>query len=225
MEQFSLQEYLENPQRKIVTRNGDKIRIICTDKKSTGYPIVALLEYSDENTTNKEAVMFYNEKGKINLCNNNVDLFFATEDEEKNDTSTTTAKITQGETSMKPFKLIEYLKKPQKKIITRDGRSARIICMNRDGLNTKPIVALITLPNRDEVIRTYWEDGVETRGQKDNPYDLFFVTEKKTKWLNIYTDNDENPIAGCFFETEEEAIENKLTDSNYINTVKIEWEE
>lgn len=225
MEQFSLQEYLENPQRKIVTRNGDKIRIICTDKKSTGYPIVALLEYSDENTTNKEAVMFYNEKGKINLCNNNVDLFFATEDEEKNDTSTTTAKITQGGTSMKPFKLIEYLKKPQKKIITRDGRSARIICMNRDGLNTKPIVALITLPNRDEAIRTYWEDGVETRGRKDNPYDLFFVTEKKTKWLNIYTDNDENPIAGCFFETEEEAVENKSTGYTYIDTIKIEVEE
>lgn len=82
MKAFSLQEYLENPQRKIVTRNGGKIRIICTDKKSTCYPIVALLEYSDENTTNKEAVIFYNEKGKIDLYNNNVDLFFAPEKKE-----------------------------------------------------------------------------------------------------------------------------------------------
>lgn len=82
MKQFDLQEYLKKPQRKIVTRNGDKIRIICTDKKSSGYPIVALLEYSEENNTNKEAVIFYNEKSKINLCNNNVDLFFASEKKE-----------------------------------------------------------------------------------------------------------------------------------------------
>lgn len=225
MKQFSLQEYLENPQRKIVTRNGDKIRIICTDKKSTGYPIVALLEYSDENTTNKEAVMFYNEKGKINLCNNNVDLFFATEDEEKNDTSTTTAKITQGGTSMKQFNLKDYLHNPQRKIVTKDDRNVRIICTDRRGLNAKPIAALITLPDGDEVIKTYWEDGVETRGYEGCPNDLFFVTEKKTKWLNIYTDNDENPIAGCFFETEEEAIENISTGYTYIDTIKIEVEE
>lgn len=76
MKAFSLQEYLENPQRKLVTRDGRSVRIICTDKKSTGDPIVALLEYSDENTTNKEAVIFYNEKGKINLCDNDADLFF-----------------------------------------------------------------------------------------------------------------------------------------------------
>ena len=67
MKAFNLQAYLENPQRKIVTRNGDKIRIICTDKKSTGYPIVALLGYSDENTTNKEAVFFITKKVKL-IC-------------------------------------------------------------------------------------------------------------------------------------------------------------
>lgn len=225
MKAFSLQEYLENPQRKIVTRNGDKIRIICTDKKSTGYPIVALLEYSDENTTNKEAVIFYNKKGKINLCNNNVDLFFATEDEEKNDTSTTTAKITRGEISMKQFSLKEYLENPNRKIITKDDRSVRIICTDRKGLNVKPIAALITLPNGDEVIKTYWEDGVETRGYEGCPNDLFFTSEKKTKWINVYTDDDKNPIVGGFFETEEEAVENKSTGYTYIATVKIEVEE
>lgn len=225
MKAFSLQEYLENPQRKIVTRNGDKIRIICTDKKSTGYPIVALLEYSDENTSNKEAVMFYNEKGKINLCNNNVDLFFATEDEEKNDTSTTTAKITRGGISMKQFSLKEYLENPNRKIITKDDRSVRIICTDRKGLNVKPIAALITLPNGDEVIKTYWEDGVETRGYEGCPNDLFFTSEKKTKWINVYTDDDKNPIVGSFFETEEEAVENKSTGYTYIATVKIEVEE
>lgn len=225
MKAFSLQEYLENPQRKIVTRNGGKIRIICTDKKSTCYPIVALLEYSDENTTNKEDVIFYNEKGKIDLYNNNVDLFFATEDEEKNDTSTTTSKITRGGTSMKQFSLEEYLKNPQRKIITRDGRSVRIVCTDRRGFNVKPIAALITIPNGDEIIKTYWENGVATHGYEDNPNDLFFATEKKTKWLNVYTDDNKNYIDANFFETEEEAIENKSAVCNYIATVKIEVEE
>lgn len=224
MKAFSLQEYLENPQRKIVTRNGGKIRIICTDKKSTGYPIIALLEYFDENT-DKEAVIFYNEKGKIDLYNNNVDLFFATEDEEKNDTSTTTSKITQGGTSMKQFNLEEYLENPQRKIITRDGRSVRIVCTDRRGLNVKPIAALITIPNGDEIIITYWENGVATQGYEDNPNDLFFATEKKTKWLNVYTDDNKNYIDANFFETEEEAIENKSAVCNYIATVKIEVEE
>ena len=35
------------------------------------------------------------------------------------------------------------------------------------------------IANGDEIIKTYWEDGVETRGTKDNPYDLFFAPEKK----------------------------------------------
>lgn len=221
MEQFSLEKYLKNPNRKIVTRGGKSVRIVCADRKECEKKIIALVE-----SDGKETDYLYFPNGRY--CSSRedwLDLFFATEDEEKTDTPMATAKITQGGTSMKPFKLIEYLKKPQKKIITRDGRSARIICINRDGLNTKPIVALITLPNGDEVIKTYWEDGVETRGRKDNPYDLFFVTEKKTKWLNIYTDNDENPIAGCFFETEEEAVENKSTGYTYIDTVKIEVEE
>lgn len=225
MEQFSLQEYLENPQRKIVTRNGDKIRIICTDKKSTGYPIVALLEYSDENTTNKEAVIFYNEKGKINLCNNNVDLFFAMEDEEKNDTSTTTAKITRGRTSMKQFSLKEYLENPNRKIITKDGKTVRIICTDRKGLNVKPIAALITMPNGDEVIETYWANGIVTRGCEDNPYDLFFATEKHEGWVNLYVSDKTLLSPDCaLYNTKEEAERNKYL-YNYKATAKIEWEE
>lgn len=44
MEQFNLQAYLKNPDRKIVTRNGCKVRIICTDRYPDNYPIVALLQ-------------------------------------------------------------------------------------------------------------------------------------------------------------------------------------
>lgn len=126
---------------------------------------------------------------------------------------------------MKSFNLKEYLKNPQKKIITKDYKRVRIICIDRSGLNTKPIVALITIPNGDEIIKTYWEDGTETRGTEDNSYDLFFVTEKKTRWINIYKDIYGNPFSGCFYETKEKALENKSMYGDYIDTVKVEQEE
>lgn len=34
MKQFSIKEYLANPSRGIVTRDGRSVRIICTDRKS-----------------------------------------------------------------------------------------------------------------------------------------------------------------------------------------------
>lgn len=44
MRQFSLEKYLENPNRKVVTRAGRNVRIICTDRNSDDHPIVALLQ-------------------------------------------------------------------------------------------------------------------------------------------------------------------------------------
>ena len=46
MKQFNLDEYLENPSRKVITRDGKNARIICTDAKNN-YPIVALIETSN----------------------------------------------------------------------------------------------------------------------------------------------------------------------------------
>ena len=45
MEQFSLEKYLENPNRKIVTRDGRSARIICTDRLAENYPVIALVNY------------------------------------------------------------------------------------------------------------------------------------------------------------------------------------
>ena len=43
MEQFSLDKYLANPSRKVITRDGRKVtRILCTDAKGK-YPIIALI--------------------------------------------------------------------------------------------------------------------------------------------------------------------------------------
>ena len=43
MKQFSLDEYLENPSKKVVTRAGESVRIICTDYYGD-MPIIAKIE-------------------------------------------------------------------------------------------------------------------------------------------------------------------------------------
>ena len=44
MKRFSLEEYLKNPSKKVVTRMGRKVRIICTDREDSIYPVVALIK-------------------------------------------------------------------------------------------------------------------------------------------------------------------------------------
>ena len=44
MKRFSLEEYLKNPSKKVVTRMGRKVRIICTDREDSIYPIIALIK-------------------------------------------------------------------------------------------------------------------------------------------------------------------------------------
>ena len=85
---------------------------------------------------------------------------------------------------MKEFSLEEYLKNPDREVVTRDGRKVRIVCTDRAGLNAKPIVALITLPNGDEVIKTFWNNGFETTAI-EGENDLFFTPTKHEGWINI----------------------------------------
>ena len=77
MKPFSLDEYLKDPSRKIVTRDGRKVRIICTDRKHSRYPIVALVE---NKLTEEENVVCYTKEGKVfNDVSTDVNLFFAPE--------------------------------------------------------------------------------------------------------------------------------------------------
>ena len=43
MKQFNLKEYLKDPSRQVITRNGLPVRIICTDAKDT-FPIIGLVK-------------------------------------------------------------------------------------------------------------------------------------------------------------------------------------
>ena len=76
MEQFSLEKYLANPSRKVVTRDGKNVRILCTDAMGD-YPLVALVEVLDGTAERADS---FTSKGSyyIGEISNN-DLFFAPE--------------------------------------------------------------------------------------------------------------------------------------------------
>ena len=125
---------------------------------------------------------------------------------------------------MKPFNLEEYLENPERKVVTRDGRKVRIICTDRKGLDVKPIVALITLPNCDEIVKCFWADGIEVMGEEDKN-DLFFAPEKHEGWMNLYK-RDFGLVQGDLVRDSEEAAKKIAAgDEDYITTIKVEWEE
>ena len=78
MKPFNLEEYLANPSRKVVTREGKTVkRILCTDARGS-YPIVALIEESYYDNA-----LSYTDDGKLYSGESNVyDLFFAPEKHE-----------------------------------------------------------------------------------------------------------------------------------------------
>ena len=47
MKQFNLEEYLEDPNKKVVTRDGRNVRIVCTDSQEGDHPILMLCSASD----------------------------------------------------------------------------------------------------------------------------------------------------------------------------------
>ena len=76
MKQFSLEEYLKNPSKRVVTRYGRNVRIICTDFDNPDFPVVGEIE------GNKWPLSFMANGESIKgrqLCN---DLFFAPEKHE-----------------------------------------------------------------------------------------------------------------------------------------------
>ena len=125
---------------------------------------------------------------------------------------------------MKQFNLEEYLKDPNKKVVTRDGRNVRIIYTDRQG-GDRPILILC-----------FESDGIERcfsclpNGRRyvdiDSCMDLFFAPEKHEGWVNLY-DHSEGSYLGSVYSSKEvaEAMSKKYGLQHYITTIKIEWEE
>ena len=78
MKPFNLEEYLANPSKKIMTKEGKPVRIICTDVKGVSYSVLALVDKGDY-----EAPTLYTKKGEYSLgTEGSYDLFFAPEKHE-----------------------------------------------------------------------------------------------------------------------------------------------
>ena len=75
---------------------------------------------------------------------------------------------------MKQFNLDEYLKFPSRKIVTRDGREARILCT--DGEASYAIVAFIEGKSEEnEIPDAFTRHGHWNMYVKEHPNDLFFA--------------------------------------------------
>lgn len=116
---------------------------------------------------------------------------------------------------MKPFNLEEYLANPSRHVVTRDGRSTRIICTDFNN----PIYPVI-----GEIKGNKWPISFTASGRQDavgeSPIDLFFASKKHEGWVNIYA----GPITGVvIYKTEEDA--KCCANKEVIATIKIEWEE
>lgn len=123
---------------------------------------------------------------------------------------------------MKQFNLEEYLKNPSRKVVTRWGNPAKIMCTNYY-LPNYPVIAEI--PSRVEKITSfsYTEDGKKQRGLEDE-HDLFFAPEKHEGWINVY--RGLMKIRGAFIHpSKEKALEECKGIESYVATTKIEWED
>lgn len=123
---------------------------------------------------------------------------------------------------MEKFNLEKYLANPSRKLVTRDGRNARIVSTDRRYENY-PIVALVQICDNYliEEVYTYTENG-EFEAEKSSKWDLFFAPEKHEGYVSIYRRviNDGYFTDGIF-DSEGKARER----GGAIATVKVEWEE
>ena len=125
---------------------------------------------------------------------------------------------------MKQFGLEEYKKNPNRKVITRDGKSVRIVCTDMMG-TSYPILAICRVNPTHDCYYSYTLNGKHNLGV-DSRLDLFFAQEEKEGWLNLYKDGNGRVVIGAVHPIESEEIAKMASeDKNYVATYKITWEE
>ena len=72
MKPFNIKEYNDNPSKKVITRNGHPVRILCTNARRS-YPIIALIEDED---IKEDHLYAYLSNGMMDCKEGNYDLFF-----------------------------------------------------------------------------------------------------------------------------------------------------
>ena len=125
---------------------------------------------------------------------------------------------------MEQFSLEKYLANPSRKLVTRDGRKARIICT--DANMDYPIIALVeSTHSTGEQVISFSKEGLYIRNDIYK-YDLFFAPEKHEGWINIYRSEYEDYYKGkIIYSSKEDAIKRGKKTPYYITTTKIEWED
>ncbi|MDB0676088.1 hypothetical protein [Barnesiella intestinihominis] len=124
--------------------------------------------------------------------------------------------------NLKPFDL--EAAKAGKPVCTRDGRKARIISFDLNNKNF-PIVAIINCDTEENAYQ-YDIDGV--CDEHDNNLNLMMSPEKKEGWVNVYKSYNVGkkiPCMASIYPTKEEAKKSSVVGFDYVDTVKIEWEE
>lgn len=149
------------------------------------------------------------------VCKNSVRAIYVEIKQNKED-------MEEKKLNLKPFDF--EAAKAGKPVCTRDGRKARIICF--DAKCNKPIVALIYDCNKETVLQ-YLENGRFFVDQIDK-YDLMMFPQKKEGWVNVYKSYNvgkKTPCIASIYPTKEEAKKSSVVGFDYVDTVKIEWEE
>ena len=125
---------------------------------------------------------------------------------------------------MKQFDLEEYKKNPNRKVITRGGKSVRIVCTDMIG-TSYPILVVCRVDPTHDCYYSYTLNG--KHNINDSHLDLFFASENKEGWLNLYKDGNGRVAIGTVYpiESEESAKKIASADKDYVATCKITWEE
>ena len=123
----------------------------------------------------------------------------------------------------RPFSVEEYIKNPERKVVTRDGRDVRIICIDQKGTEDT-VLALCLMSDGSENCYCYLPNG-KVYLSADSCLDLFFAPEKHEGWVNLYKNLGGFIVPSRIYQTKEDAEKRGSTHDCYIATVKIEWEE
>ena len=122
---------------------------------------------------------------------------------------------------MKQFNLAEYLKNPERKIVTREGYPATIVSTTFHQENY-PVVAEVCFSSYDKKQSySFTANGLFLDSSEDSR-DLFFVFVKHEGWVNIYPGSFTGVVV---YKSEEDAKHCANANAKVIATIKIEWEE
>ena len=138
--------------------------------------------------------------------------------------------------NLKPFDIQKA--REGKPVCTRDGRKARIICFDRRLFYKNvsyPILAVVERSDGEDDVCGYNEKGkVLIEDGAEYKDDLMMLPERKEGWINIYNADTTFYYAdGRVFETKDEAVQEAKEEvekeqrekNEYIDTIRVEWEE